>query len=195
MRWRKSERGRLIAARMKISLHDRARMASEIATKLDEILDDVTNRIVGVYWPIQGEPDLRFWMERVRERRAVCALPVVVERKAPLVFRTWHPDIPVEQSAAGIPAPTHGRSVIPDILIVPVIGFDRACHRLGYGGGYYDRTLASLANQPRVIGVGISEAVLHTIYPQPHDIPMDAIVTEQEIIFRVGGSTAPTALE
>ncbi len=182
--WRKAERARLVAERMKISTHDRTRIASEIAEKLDAILDKVEERLIGVYWPMHGEPDLRPWMERVRTGGAVCALPVVVERKAPLVFRTWHPDTPLEKGIAGIPAPTHGDPVIPDVLVIPMIGFDRKCHRLGYGGGYYDRTLASLANRPRVIGIGYSQTTLHTIHPQPHDILMDVVITECETTFR-----------
>lgn len=183
-RWRKAERTRLVAERMKISSHDRMLMASEIAARLDAILDEVAGRPVGVFWPIRGEPDLRLWMERISARGAVCALPVVIERNAPLIFRAWQPDSPLEKGAAGIPIPVRGEQVIPDVLVVPMIGFDQKCYRLGYGEGYYDRTLAFLTNQPRVIGIGYSQATLHTIHPQPHDIPMDVIVTERETIFR-----------
>lgn len=184
MRWRKVERARLIAERMKTSAPDRARIASEIAAGLDALLSDIAGRTIGVYWPIRGEPDLRPWMERVRARGGICALPVVVERKAPLVFRTWDPSIPLERGIADIPVPATGAAVTPDMLVVPVIGFDPACYRLGYGGGYYDRTLASLAVRPCAIGIGAAAAGLPTIYPQPHDIPMDAIVTELKTIRR-----------
>ena len=183
-RWRKAERARLIAERMKISAHERTRMATEIGTKLNGILDDLDGRLIGVYWPMHGEPDLRPWMEYIRACGAVCSLPVVVERKAPLLFRTWRPDRPLEKGVAGIPIPADGDPVIPDVLVVPMIGFDRKCHRLGYGGGYYDCTLASLANRPRVIGIEYSQTTLHTIHPQPHDILMDVVITECETTFR-----------
>lgn len=184
MRWRKAERARLLAERMRMSPQDRGRIASEIAAKLDVVLGNVAGLTIGVYWPIRGEPDLRSWMEQVRARGGVCALPVIIARKAPLVFRIWDPGIPLERGIADIPVPAGGTAVTPDVLVVPVIGFDPACYRLGYGGGYYDRTLASLTVRPRAIGIGAATAALPTIYPQPHDIPMNAIVTERETILR-----------
>lgn len=80
--------------------------------------------------------------------------------------------------------PADAEAVVPDAMIVPVVGFDSACHRLGYGGGFFDRTLAALPRRPRVIGVGYGQAVIATIHPQPHDIPMDVVVTEQGALTR-----------
>jgi 5-formyltetrahydrofolate cyclo-ligase len=111
-----------------------------------------------------------------------CALPVVVEKKAPLVFRLWKPG---ERLAAGIwniPIPADGADVLPDVVVAPVVGFDSAGYRLGYGGGYFDRTLASLPHHPLAIGVGYNAAAVSTIYPLPHDVPMGAIITEREIL-------------
>jgi len=76
------------------------------------------------------------------------------------------------------PVPTEGEEVLPDVVIAPLVGFDAACYRLGHGGGFFDRTLASLRRRPRVIGVGYGRLALRTIYPQPHDVPMDFIMTE-----------------
>jgi 5-formyltetrahydrofolate cyclo-ligase len=76
-----------------------------------------------------------------------------------------------------IPVPADGVEVVPDVLIAPFVGFDARNYRLGYGGGFFDRTLAGLATPRRVIGVGHPSGALPTIYPQPHDIPMDAIAT------------------
>jgi 5,10-methenyltetrahydrofolate synthetase len=70
--------------------------------------------------------------------------------------------------------------VIPDIVIAPVVGFDPLCYRLGYGGGFFDRTLESFRRKVRIIGVGYAQSAIPTIYPQSHDIPMDAIITERE---------------
>ena len=75
-------------------------------------------------------------------------------------------------------------AVAPDIVIAPLVGFDEACYRLGHGGGFYDRTLATLAARPRIVGVGYTELALRTIYPQPHDVPMDVIVTENGAVAR-----------
>jgi 5,10-methenyltetrahydrofolate synthetase len=117
-------------------------------------------------------------MEQVDAGGGRCALPVVVERHAPLVFRTWRPGAPMASGIWNIPVPADGVDVLPDIVVSPVVGFDPACYRLGYGGGYYDRTLAGMARRPLVIGVGFAMSAVSTIHPLPHDIPMQFIVTE-----------------
>ena len=181
MRWRKSERARLINDRLDMSVSARRRNADHIAEKLDATIGDVLGRIVSAYWPLRGEPDLREWLERVASRGGRYALPVVVERHAPLVFRTWRRGEKLERGVWNIPVPTAGEEVCPDVVIAPVVGYDRNAYRLGYGGGYFDRTLAVIPRRPMIIGVGYSQAAIATIYPQPHDIPMDKIVTEREI--------------
>ena len=77
-----------------------------------------------------------------------------------------------------IPVPANGVDVLPDIVVSPVVGFDPACYRLGYGGGFCDRTLAAMARKPMVVGVGFAISAMATIRPLPHDIPMNFIVTE-----------------
>ena len=81
-----------------------------------------------------------------------------------------------------IPIPAERRVVVPDALLIPLVGYDAAGYRLGYGGGYYDRTLASRTPLPLRIGVGYDGAELPTIHPQPHDIPMSIIVTERRVL-------------
>ena len=181
MRWRRAERQRLIEARRAIEAAERRRFAEQIAAGLDQVVGDVCGRTVSVYWPFRGEPDLRPWMERVPARGGRCALPVVVAREAPLVFRAWQPGARLDRGVWNIPIPADGEEVTPEIVIAPVVGFDRACYRLGYGGGFFDRTLAALPGPPLVIGVGYSQAAIPTIYPQPHDIPMHLIITERGI--------------
>ncbi len=183
-RWRKAERERLIAARLAIPAEDRRRLSERIATGLDQVLGDVAGQVVTVYWPFRGEPDLLIWVEQLWQRDAICALPVVVEPQAPMVFRQWRRGMPVTPGVWNIPVPAGGRDVVPDVVIAPLVGFDPACYRLGHGGGFFDRTLASLARRPRIVGVGYTRLLLQTIYPQPHDIPMDVIVTEQSTIAR-----------
>jgi 5,10-methenyltetrahydrofolate synthetase len=181
MRWRKTERERLIAERLAISANQRQVMAEVIAQHVEAAIGDARGLTVSCYWPFRGEPDLRGLMERIASLGAQCALPVVVERARPLIFRAWSPGEPLEKGIWNIPVPSAGAEVVPDIVIAPVVGFDRGHYRLGYGGGYYDRTLAAMTHGPRFLGVGYARAAISTIYPQPHDIPMDLIVTENGI--------------
>jgi len=181
-RWRRAAREQLIAARQAIPVADRARLDAAIVARLDAALGDLTGRVVSACWPFRGEPDLRGWMETARARGARCALPVVVEKAAPMIFRLWTPGAPLTRGVWNIPVPAEGAAVAPDVVIAPVVGFDPDCYRLGYGGGYFDRTLAAMARRPVVAGVGHAFAALPTIYPQPHDIPLDFIATPEALI-------------
>jgi 5,10-methenyltetrahydrofolate synthetase len=174
--WRKAERARLIALRLAIPVAERAAMDAAIADRLDAALGDLAGRVVAVCWPFRGEPDLRGWAARARARGAVIALPVVLAKGAPLAFREWREGAPLERGVWGIPAPADGAEVAPDVAIAPVVGFDPLCFRLGYGGGFFDRTLA--ARRPATVaGVGHDCAAIPTIGPQPHDIPLDLVAT------------------
>jgi 5,10-methenyltetrahydrofolate synthetase len=176
-RWRKAERERLIQARLAIPADERTTMSTAIAAQLDAIVGDLSGRIVSLYWPFRGEPDLRPWMTSVVARSGTPALPLVVEKAHPLVFRAYRPGDRLEKGVWNIPIPAEGDPVIPDIVIAPLVGVDPKNYRLGYGGGFFDRTLASLPAKPLVIGVGYEMQRIPTIHAQPHDIPMDRIVT------------------
>jgi 5,10-methenyltetrahydrofolate synthetase len=176
-RWRKAERQRLIDQRLLLSSDERTSRSERIASRLDTAIAGMRGRIVSLYWPFRGEPDLRGWIERVEEQGGRTALPVVIKKGWPLEFRIWSPGDPLERGVWNILVPAHGPSVQPDVVIAPVVGFDEANYRLGYGGGFFDRTLAAMPKRPLVIGVGYAESRIRTIYPQPHDIPMDVIVT------------------
>lgn len=180
-RWRKAERERQIANRLAIPAEQRAAMAAGIAAGLETRIGDIGGRLVSFYWPFRGEPDLRPWAETVTARGGRTALPLVVEKGRPLVFRVWRRGDKLERGVWNIPVPAQGEPVYPDIVIAPLVGFDPANYRLGYGGGFFDRTLAAMPKKPLVIGVGYTSSALLTIYPQPHDIPMDAIVTENGV--------------
>lgn len=186
VRWRKAERERLINARLAVPAAERRRLSRQIVAWLDQALGDVSGRIVGAYWPFRGEPDLRPWLKGLEERGAVGALPVVVQRHAPLVFRSWRRDEPLEPGVWKIPVPANGIAVTPDIVIAPVVGFDPHCFRLGYGGGFYDRTLASLPRRTWIVGVGYAQQAIRTIYPQDHDVAMETVITENGIITPAG---------
>ncbi|RIK85036.1 MAG: 5-formyltetrahydrofolate cyclo-ligase [Hyphomicrobiales bacterium] len=177
-RWRKAERQRLIDARLAMSAQERAGRAERIAAGLDRAIGRVSGRIVSAYWPFRGEPDLRNWTIRVIERGGRIALPVVIRKGWPLEFRIWAPGDPLERGVWNILVPSRGPAVEPDIVVAPVVGFDAANYRLGYGGGFYDRTLAAMTRRPLALGVGYETARIATIYPQPHDIALSAVVTD-----------------
>jgi len=182
MRGRKGERARLIAARLALPEQEREAATARITDGLDALVGTVEGTVVSAYWPFRAEPDLRPWLRGIIARGGRCALPVVVEKGRPLEFRLWRPGDRLVQGVWNIPIPADGAPVIPDIVIAPVVGFDRSGFRLGYGGGYFDRTLAALSPRPRAIGIGYALAEIATIYPQPHDVPMAAIVTDLETI-------------
>jgi len=161
--WRKSERTRLIAARLAL---DHAKLA--------------------FCWPIKGEYDARHLARTLRERGALTALPVVVAPKQPLVFREWHPGVELAAGPLDIPYPAHSPAVVPNAVLLPMNGWDAAGYRLGYGGGFFDRTLASLEKKPAVIGVTYELAKMETIHPQSWDIPVDWVVTERGVYRRDG---------
>jgi len=181
-RWRKAERQRQIEARLAISAADRAAMTEGIVAGIDKLIGDVGGRLASYYWPFRGEPDLRPWGQTIVDRGGRTALPLVVAKGQPLVFREWKQGEKLERGVWNIPIPAEGEPVFPDIVIAPLVGYDRSNYRLGYGGGFFDRTLASLPRKPLVIGIGYDSCALPTIYPQAHDIPMDAIVTEAGVV-------------
>jgi 5-formyltetrahydrofolate cyclo-ligase len=181
LRWRKSERERLIATRLSLPAERRAEHSIGIADNLDRLLPSLSGKVVSLYWPLRGEPDLRGWLGRILERGAICALPVVARKHAPLVFHLWRPGEELVRGFWNIPVPAKEEAVTPDIALAPFVGYDEESYRLGYGGGYFDRTLAVLPPSRQVIGVGYSAFAIRTIYPLAHDIRMDAIVTESGI--------------
>ncbi|SFT99241.1 5-formyltetrahydrofolate cyclo-ligase [Sedimentitalea nanhaiensis] len=178
--WRKAQRGALLEARPGAA--QRLPIAQALAKHLDALLaerfGDLKGQVVSGYWPIKSEADLRPWMLRLMRGGATMALPVVAARAAPLVFRPWTIDMPMRRGHWNILEPDTDDTVIPTIALAPLVGWDGKGYRLGYGGGYFDRTLAVLQPPAFAIGVGFQGARLRTIYPQPHDIRLDAIVTE-----------------
>ncbi len=190
--WRQAERKRLIEARLAVAAAERGRRAVAIAANLDRVLDPSRGRVISLYWPIRGEPDLREWMASATQKGATCLLPVIVAKGQPLAFRAWKHGDPLERGVWNIPFPANGEAMVPDVVIAPVVGYDASCYRLGYGGGYYDRTLAALGPGPLVIGVGYDFQHIPTIHPQPHDIAMDIIVTDEKVIRRSGERRRPS---
>ncbi len=182
-RWRKTERTRLLAQRRTLEVGARraARdaLVEHLRGLLRDRLGDLQGRVLAAYWPIKGEPDLRPLLAELDEAGVVLALPVVEIRAAPLVFRHWTPRTRMVPGFWSIPVPPpDAPALTPSITLAPLLGWDGEGYRLGYGGGYFDRTLAACSPRPFTIGVGLEAAKLPTIFPQPHDVRLDAVVTE-----------------
>ncbi len=182
--WRTNERRRLIAERLAVPAEVRIAAAESIAALVLAEIGNVEGRIVSAYWPFRGEPDLRPLMQEIVRQGGHTALPVVIEKGLPLEFHFWKAGQALSRGVWGIPVPAEKRPCIPDVVIAPVVGYDHGCYRLGYGGGFFDRTLAATQARPQVVGVGYSAGRLSTIYPQKHDLPMDMVVTESGIARR-----------
>jgi 5-formyltetrahydrofolate cyclo-ligase len=177
--WRKSERERLIAVRESLDTATLDLWRQRVDAHLWRSFPGLAAAKLAFCWPIRGEYDARRLAQRLRESGAVTALPVVVAPRQPLVFREWHPGVALASGPRGIPYPVGSDPVVPTVALLPMNGWDEAGYRLGYGGGFFDRTLASLAKKPVVIGVSYELAKMKTIRPQSWDIPMDWVVTER----------------
>ncbi len=167
-----------ITRREALTATARSALTTRLERHLESVLANLAPSVVGFCWPFRGEPDLRRlmadWAEEGPGR--IAALPVVLDRERPLMFRPWTPATVLAPDRHGIPHPPAGEPVAPDLVLVPLNVFDAAGYRLGYGGGYFDRTLAELG--AIAVGVGFELARTPTVFPQPHDRPMDWIVTE-----------------
>jgi 5-formyltetrahydrofolate cyclo-ligase len=179
--WRRSERQRLLAMRTGAPAAERRQWGQQIEPRLRSLFGERPGTILGVYWPFQGEFDPRPLIDWLIAEGSVVALPAVVDKKGPLEYRSWRPGEPLVDGVWNIPVPQKREIVTPHAVLAPLVGFDRQCYRLGYGGGYFDRTLAALSPRPLAVGVGFELSRIETIYPQPFDIPMDVVVSEVEI--------------
>jgi 5-formyltetrahydrofolate cyclo-ligase len=177
--WRKQTRSELIERRLAMAPEERARLGDAAKRSLRDRVELNRYHTLGIYWPFRGEIDVRdLAREHIAAGRTV-ALPVVVTKAAPIEFWRWEPGMKLARGVWNIPIPPQREVVRPDALIVPLVGFDAQRYRLGYGGGYYDRTLATFQPRPFCIGLGYARFQLESIHPQPHDIAMDMIVTDE----------------
>lgn len=174
--WRRALRRDMVARRAALSEAEHDALSARMVEHLLAALR--TPRVVAFCWPIKHEPDVRAVVERWAALGAMAALPVVVAEDAPLAFRAWTAETPLADDRYGIPTPVAGAFVQPDLILLPLNGFDGAGYRLGYGGGYFDRTLAALSPRPLAVGVGFEINRLSTIRPESHDQRLDWIVTE-----------------
>jgi len=185
--WRKDLRRELLARRQAVPADRLQAWRLAIDRHLQYGFPGLAKGVVAFCWPIQNEYDARHLVRRLREQGATAALPVVLAPKAPLIFREWHPGVEMALGKLDIPYPKAGPEVTPTAVLLPMNGFDRQGYRLGYGGGFFDRTLAALQERrPAVIGVAFELAAIETIRPQPWDIPVDYVVTERGVYQRSG---------
>jgi len=184
--WRKTERERLIAARVAVAPATLDSWRRRMDITLERSFPGLARCRLAFCWPIKGEYDARHLARTLRSRGALTALPVVVKPKSPLIFREWHPGVEMVAGVLDIPYPVGSPDVVPEAVLLPMNGWDLQGYRLGYGGGFFDRTLASPAKRPLTIGVTYEFAKLDTIHPQSWDIPMDYVVTERGVYRRDG---------
>jgi len=176
--WRRQQRERLVGERMALAAVEHRDCSVAINAHLGAGFVFPAGTVIGFCWPFKNEFDTRFAIRAYRERGAVAALPVVIDKSSPLQFRQWWPGAPMAKGVYDIPYPRDTELRVPDVAFVPMNGFDAQGYRLGYGGGYFDRTLAAQSPQPVAVGIAFGFARLPSIFPQPHDIAMDFVVTE-----------------
>lgn len=185
--WRRAQRLAAIEAREALSPERYAAINDALVGHVEKLLLQLAPSRLAFCWPFRQEPDLRAMIGRWLAAAAgrVALLPVVLEKDAPLLFRRWLPGMEMSHDRYGIPYPREGENLRPDVVLVPVNVFDAAGFRLGYGGGYFDRTLACM--RPVAVGVGFEIGRAASVLPRPHDRPMDWIVTEKGV-FRASRS-------
>ena len=170
-----------IAARQALPVAAHRSASVAVVHHLTEFLTPMPAGTLAFCMPIRAEVDCRALVAHLIDRGWQAAMPTVATRDAPMEFRAWHPEAPMTADPYGIPVPATPRSLNPDVMLLPLVAFDAAGYRLGYGGGYFDRTLAAMHPRPLTIGVGFDLCAVADIRPERHDIPLDLIVTESGI--------------
>ena len=188
---KKALRKALIAQRLNMT--DRQQRAAVLQDVMRIWLVGRPDTVVGAYWPIKGEfdplPALHRWKEdgelidQPQPRRI--GLPVVDKVHKTMVFHAWYPGCRMEEDAYGIPKPKDTEVIVPTLLFISCVGYGPGGHRLGYGGGFYDRTLASLEPRPFTVGLGFTQGFLPDLESESHDIALDAILNENGAVWPV----------
>ncbi|GAB4401865.1 MAG: 5-formyltetrahydrofolate cyclo-ligase [Rhodoferax sp.] len=177
--------------RARLALPDRAQRAAALQQVMRIWLVGRPDTVIGAYWPIKGEfdplPALHRWkedgelLERPQLRKI--GLPVVDKVNKTMRFHAWYPGCPMVDDAYGIPKPLDTEVLYPTLLFVPCVGYGVGGYRLGYGGGFYDRMLARLQPKPLAVGLGYATDFLPDFEPEPHDVPLDAILNDHGVVW------------
>lgn len=174
-----------LARRDSLDIDDRLEWDSAIAAAA-LALDIWGEGPVSAYWPIRSEADPRPILEGLRDRGIALCLPAMAGER--MLFRSWIPWEPIVPGEFGtLVPPENAPDLVPATLILPLAAFDRRCHRIGYGKGHFDRALAELAHdgrKVRTVGIAYATQQVDSVPDEPHDRPLDLIVTEREIIRR-----------
>jgi 5-formyltetrahydrofolate cyclo-ligase len=177
------------AARASLDHAERTDAAQHAARHFFEGIPMQPGDVVAAYWRIRDELDCQPILVKLMDTNQTVVLPVVLGAELPLDLRVWEQGASLYESGFGTLAPSElAPRAEPDIVIMPLLGFDSRGTRLGYGGGYYDRTLASMKKKPRLVGLAFAAQELERIPREAHDVPLDAIVTEAGV--RHFGATA-----
>ncbi len=177
----------------RLGMTDRQRRVDLLQRVLRIWLVGRPDTVIGAYWPIKGEfdplPALHRWkedgelLEQPEPRRI--GLPVVNKETRSMSFHAWYPGCPMEEDAYGIPKPKDTEIITPTLVFAPCVGYGPGGYRLGYGGGFYDRMLASLSPKPVSVGLGFGMGFLPDLEPEAHDMPLDAILNEYGAVWPV----------
>ena len=192
---RNAERAGLIARRLAAPAADHARWSALIEASLRKGFSAFEGMIVGFCWPFQGEFDARPFVTDLRGRGVRAVLPAVVAKDQPLEFREWWPGVAMTNGVYDLPVPDGTSLLTPDALLIPALGVGSRGDRLGYGGGYFDRTLATLHPKPLAVALAFELSRIATIVPQAHDVFMDFVVTETGIEAAVTGGLEKLSAE
>jgi 5-formyltetrahydrofolate cyclo-ligase len=172
------------AARAALSPQEREDAARAVAQHFFETVAFAPEDVIAGYWRIRDELDCQPILVQLLDGGQKVVLPVVQGDEQPLDLRVWEADAPLYEAGFGTLAPSDlAPRAVPDVVLMPLLGFDSEGTRLGYGGGYYDRTLASLPNKPMLIGMAFAAQELPQIPRERHDVPLDAVVTEDGVRF------------
>ena len=172
-------RVRAHAVRAALPVHVRADAAAAAAGYFFEGVALEADDVVAAYWRIRDEMDCQPILVRLMDDGKTVVLPVVTGPDEPLEMRVWEEGAPLYEAGFGTLAPSDlAPQMEPDVMLVPLLGFDKFGTRLGYGGGYYDRTLAYMQKKPKLVGLAFAAQELDVIPREGHDVPLDMVVTE-----------------
>ncbi|XHS78879.1 5-formyltetrahydrofolate cyclo-ligase [Burkholderiaceae bacterium UC74_6] len=169
----------------RLNLRDRLALSDELQAVLRVWLVTRKEKTIGAYWPIKGEfdplPALFRWSEAQDDRRI--GIPVVDKQHGTLQFHVWYPGCPMEEDAHGIPKPKDTATFQPQLMLVPCVGFGPAGLRIGYGGGFMARTVHEMKPRPLMVGVGYAHGFLPLLKPEPDDVPVSVMITEEGVVW------------